>query len=177
MWGGVAYSFYTSVKWLSEPKNYCQDCLMSSAQSFYGPCLKLVVHSLTCSFSGNMPLLHMSTQHPGTSLSLYEISFSRPSPALILQVTNAGVRRPGYEARVWQYHCCCLFTQVQCRKYACKCPVVIRNHQCTCKSHAPVLSCVFIVPIRHLIMVSVFTKQEIFAALCSTMATTHTCWY
>ena len=28
------------------------------------------------------------------------LSFTRPSPALVLQVTNAGVRRPGYEARV-----------------------------------------------------------------------------
>jgi len=26
------------------------------------------------------------------------LSFTRPSPALVLQATNAGVRRPGYEA-------------------------------------------------------------------------------
>jgi len=58
--GGVARSFYTAVKRLSESKKRRQDCLMSSAQSFYGPCLQSVVHSLTCCFSGNVPLLHMS---------------------------------------------------------------------------------------------------------------------
>jgi len=31
-------------------------------------------------------------------LSLYVISFTRPSQALVLQVINAGVRRPGNEA-------------------------------------------------------------------------------
>jgi len=59
---GVVHSFCTVVKWLSEPKKRCQDCLMSSAQSFYGarPCLQSVAHSLTCGFSRNLPLLHMS---------------------------------------------------------------------------------------------------------------------
>jgi len=42
------------------PKERSQDCLMSSTQSFYGPCLQSVVHPLTCGFSGNVPLLHMS---------------------------------------------------------------------------------------------------------------------
>jgi len=56
----------------------------------------------------NVPLLHMSTQHPGTSLlhmstqhpgtSLQVTSYTRPSPALVLQMKNAGVKRPGYEA-------------------------------------------------------------------------------
>jgi len=49
-----------SVKQLSEPKKRCQDCLMLSTQSFYGSCLWLVAHSLTCGFSRNVPLLHMS---------------------------------------------------------------------------------------------------------------------
>ena len=44
----------------------------------------------------NVPLLHTSTQHPG--MSLHVISFTRPSPVLVLQATNTGVRRPGYEA-------------------------------------------------------------------------------
>ena len=44
----------------------------------------------------NVPLLTTSTQCVG--MSLHVISFTRPSPTLILQVTNAGVRRPGYEA-------------------------------------------------------------------------------
>jgi len=33
---------------------------MSSTQSFYGLCLQSVAHSLTCCFSGNVPLLHTS---------------------------------------------------------------------------------------------------------------------
>ena len=37
--GGVAHSFCTAVKRLSESKKRCHDCLMSSAQLFYGPCL------------------------------------------------------------------------------------------------------------------------------------------
>jgi len=31
-------------------------------------------------------------------MSLRVISFTRPSPALVVKVTNTGVRRPGYEA-------------------------------------------------------------------------------
>ena len=33
--------------------------------------------------------------------SLYMIRFTRPSPTLVLQATNTGVRRPGYEATVY----------------------------------------------------------------------------
>ena len=45
---------------------------------------------------------HMSTQGwPGTSLHV--ISFTRPFPALVLQVTNNEVRRPGYEASTNAY--------------------------------------------------------------------------
>jgi len=53
-------------------------------------------NALTCGFSGNVPLLHMSTQR--LAMSLHVISFTRPSPTLVLQAANAGVRRPGYEA-------------------------------------------------------------------------------
>jgi len=38
-----------------------QNCLMSSTQSFHGPCLWSVVHSLICSFSG---ICHSSTVYP-----------------------------------------------------------------------------------------------------------------
>jgi len=41
-------------------------------------------------------LLMYSAQHPGKSW--YGISFTRLSLTLILQATNAGVRRPGYKA-------------------------------------------------------------------------------
>ena len=58
--GGVAHSFCTAVKRLSESEKRRQDCLMLSTQSFYGPCLQSVAHSLTCCFSGNVPLLHTS---------------------------------------------------------------------------------------------------------------------
>ena len=51
----------------------------------------------------NMLLLHTFTQCPGTSLHM--ISITRPSPMLVLQATNAAVRRPGYEATVYPlYH-------------------------------------------------------------------------
>ena len=48
--GGVAHSFCTVVKQLSESKKRRQDCLMSSAQLFYGPYWQLVAHLLTCCF-------------------------------------------------------------------------------------------------------------------------------
>ena len=70
---------------------------MSSPQSFHGSRLQSVMHSLTCCLSGNVPLLHTSTQRPGTSLHV--ISFTKPSPVLVLQATNTGVRRSGYKAR------------------------------------------------------------------------------
>jgi len=54
------HSFCIAVKRLSEAKKRFQDCLMLSFQSFYGPCSWLVAHSLTRSFSRNVPLLHTS---------------------------------------------------------------------------------------------------------------------
>ena len=47
---GVAGSFCTAVKWLSEPKKCLQDCQMSSAQSLHGPCLWSVYSTLTYSW-------------------------------------------------------------------------------------------------------------------------------
>ena len=55
-----------------------------------------VVHALytwLCGLLGNVPLLFTSTPCPPTSLHV--TSFTRPSPTLVLQATNAGVRRPG----------------------------------------------------------------------------------
>jgi len=40
-------------------------------------------------------MCHSSTR-PGYHCTW--LIFTRPSPALVLQVTNTGVRRPGYEA-------------------------------------------------------------------------------
>ena len=46
--GGVTHSFSTAVKPLSESKKPCQDCLMSSAQSFYGLCaLVAILYTVT----------------------------------------------------------------------------------------------------------------------------------
>ena len=50
-------------------------------------------------YSRTEGMCHSSTC-PGTSLDV--ISFTRPSPTLVLQVTNAGVRRPGYKVTVSQ---------------------------------------------------------------------------
>ena len=73
-----------------------QDCLMSSTQSFYGPCLWSLAHSHTCGFLG---MCHSSTR-PGTSLHM--ISFTKSFPTIVLQatITNTWVKRPGYEAKV-----------------------------------------------------------------------------
>jgi len=59
VWRSGTFLLY-SCKAASESKKRHQDSLMSSAQSFYRPCLQSVVHSLTCCFSGNVPLLHTS---------------------------------------------------------------------------------------------------------------------
>jgi len=62
-------------------------------------------------YGRNVPLLHTFTQRPG--MSLHMISLTRPSPTLVQQVTNAGMRRPGYEATVYPlYHSCLKFTRL-----------------------------------------------------------------
>ena len=47
VWRSGTFLLY-SCKRLSESKKRRQDCLMSSAQSFYGLCLRSVAHLLTC---------------------------------------------------------------------------------------------------------------------------------
>ena len=92
--GGMANSFGIAVKQLSEPKKHCGDCLMLSALWFHGPCLQLVVHYLLMFFfweCATPPHFHPTSR--------YIIAHDQCSPALVLQVTNAGVRWPGYEAR------------------------------------------------------------------------------
>ena len=93
--GGMVHS---AVRWLSEPEKYHQYCLMSSVQSFYGLCLRSVVHSLTCSFLG---ICHSSTCPPNVQVGHHNLpGLSRVSINLILQATNTGEKRPGYEAWV-----------------------------------------------------------------------------
>ena len=77
-YGGVAHSFCTAVKRLSESKKHRQDCLILSSQSFYGLCLRSV--SLTCCFF--LGMCHSSTR-PGTSLHVTQFykAFSRISTA------------------------------------------------------------------------------------------------
>ena len=48
----------------------------------------LVLYEVTCGFSGNVPPPHVQVHHCMWSVL----------PALVLQATNAGVRRPGHEA-------------------------------------------------------------------------------
>ena len=54
-----------------------------------------IVSALTCP-SATRPV----DIHPMSSTSLHVISFTRPSPTLVLQATNAEVRWSGYETRV-----------------------------------------------------------------------------
>jgi len=59
-------------------------------------------------------MCHSSPRPPKhLGMSLQVISFTWPSPVLVLQATNAGKRRPGYEATTMRYntqidHECCL---------------------------------------------------------------------
>jgi len=53
--------------------------------------------SITLAYLLNVPCLHTSRYITA------QLSLTRPSPALVLQATNAGVRRPGYEA-MWGEH-------------------------------------------------------------------------
>jgi len=75
-----------------------------TAQSFYGPCLQSVVHSLTCCFSGNVPLLRTS-RYVIPRDSVYQ-AFPR--------VSTASDKCWGEKARVWgsSHKCMCLLTRV-----------------------------------------------------------------
>ena len=46
-----------------------------------------------------VPLQLYRRNLPNLHTSRYVISSTRPSPMLVLQATNAGLRRPGYEAK------------------------------------------------------------------------------
>ena len=76
-WRSDTFLLY-SCKVAPESKIHHQDRLMLSAQ-FYGPCLQLVVHSLTCCFPG---MCHSFT-HPGTSyhVTQFDQAFPRVSTA------------------------------------------------------------------------------------------------
>ena len=67
---------------------------MSKAQSFYGLCLRSLVHSLTI-----FPGLCHSSACPGVSQHMTQ--FYQAFPTLVVQVTNPGVRRTGYKARFY----------------------------------------------------------------------------
>ena len=78
----------------------------------------VIGNTLTCGFSGNVPLLLMSTQR--LDMSLHVISFTKPSPTLVLQATNAEVRRPGYEANAERVSPVVLYTSmISTPLYAC----------------------------------------------------------
>ena len=57
-------TFCTVVKWLSGPTKHHQDCLISSAQSLYGPCLISVVHSLAVFWEcATPPHIHQTSRY------------------------------------------------------------------------------------------------------------------
>ena len=86
--GGVACFFCTAVKQLSETSPRLSDVEYSVVlQSVF------VIGSILAYLLG---MCHSSTR-PGMSLTW--LSFTRPSPALVLQVANAGMRRPWYKAK------------------------------------------------------------------------------
>lgn len=81
-------SFCTAVRWLSEPEECCQDCLMSTGQLLHGLWLRSVAHSLTC--GPTPPRVHPMPGYITTCEEFYQV--------LVLQVTNARVKRAGYES-------------------------------------------------------------------------------
>ena len=95
---GTAHSFCRAVKRFSESKEHRQDCLMSSTQHStsvfaIGSTLTYLLFFWECATPPHVQIHHCTS-----------LSFTRPSPALVLQVTNVGVRRPGCEA-TWLYNC------------------------------------------------------------------------
>ena len=89
---GVAHSFCTAVKRLSEPKKHCQYCLMSTTLLLHGPWSQSVAHSLACDISGNVPLLQTSRYITARD------KFYQTFPALALRVKYSGEKRPGHDA-------------------------------------------------------------------------------
>ena len=102
-----AYFFSTAVKWLSKLKKRHQNCLMSSIQLFYSPCLQLVAHLLAVFWECAAP----PRIHPTSRYVIAVSRFYKAFPMLVCQATNAGVRRPGYKAK-----CCPQQIHVQCTR-------------------------------------------------------------
>jgi len=74
---------------------------MSSGQLFHGPCLWSVAHSPNLWFfceCATPPHIHPTPRYIIACDQIYQAF-----PVLVLQVTNAGVRRPGYKAKMG-YH-------------------------------------------------------------------------
>ena len=69
---------------------------MLSTQLFYSPCLQSIAHSLTCGFSGNVPLLHTSR---------YVTARDQPYQAFP-HVSTASDKRWGEKAWVRGYQLC-----------------------------------------------------------------------
>ena len=83
----MAHSFCTAVKRFSESRQSdVERSVVLRSVLVIGSALAYVLFPGMC---------HSSTR-PG--MPLHVTQFTRPSPTLVLQATNAGVRRPGYEA-------------------------------------------------------------------------------
>jgi len=91
--------FLYSCKVASEPKKRCQDCLMLSAQLFYGPCLQSVGSSFTCGFSGTVPLHH--TFYKMSRYVTEHDQFYQASPCISTASDKCWGGRLGYQDYRW----------------------------------------------------------------------------
>ena len=121
--------FCIAVKWLSELKKYCLDCLMSSAQSFYGPCLQSVQHSNSLFF-----FLRMSAK---PTLFSFLLCHSFPAVASKSYITTNYSRRHGKVPVPFALHgramvvCVSvpfLFCSVQITLAVCTCSYTVEYH-------------------------------------------------
>jgi len=88
MYGGVASDFHMAVGWLSEPEQRRQHCLMSWSMVVIGIMLTYIWFCQGCV---SPPDIHLLSRY----ITVWD-EFYQGSPVLVLQVINAGVKRPGY---------------------------------------------------------------------------------
>ena len=95
--GGVAHSWKTASK---RVRYQSQTRTIQRLSARYQTVLAIFLGFRKLFYRRNVPLLHTSKYiHRCTWLT-----FTRPSPALVLQVTNTGVKSPGYKASLSTCH-------------------------------------------------------------------------
>ena len=102
------------------------------------------------------------------------LSFTRPSPALVLQATNAGARRPGYEARlIWhtvfsedmQYLLIVARCLHNCWFYSRYCPNTVCLHVCL-SVYVSISVCLNMSPCLH-VCLSVLVSTSVCLFVCT----------